>query len=313
MLKVGALVAGVAATPLSNSGAAAAPTGRAFRHGVASGDPFPDSVLLWTRVTPSEDATPGSGNGPDVAVRWEVATDEQFRQVVARGSLRTGARRDHTVKVDVRGLNPATRYWYRFRCGAETSPVGRTRTAPAGGAAVSRLRMGVVSCSNWQAGHFAAYRHLARRDDLDLVLHLGDYLYRRFTFGGLAQLSMLDLRTYRSKQASGPADPDIDDPARTITGDAQMTWLTNGVTTTEAQWKLIGNPVMIAPVRFPSNLSTRDRQALHELTGTPPVEGVPYNVDQWDGYTADRAELFSTLRRNGVHNTVFLTGDIHSA
>ncbi|WP_007027522.1 alkaline phosphatase D family protein, partial [Saccharomonospora iraqiensis] len=383
-----------------------------FAHGVASGDPLPDGVLLWTRVSPTPDAVPGSGVGPTTPVEWQVATDPRFTTVVAGGRLRTGPDRDHTVKVDVTGLAPDTWYWYRFRHGGAYSPVGRTRTAPARDAAVDRLRMGVVSCSNWQAGHFAAYRHLADRDDLDLVVHLGDYLYeygassaalrphdppvetttlahyrrrhaqyksdphlaalharvpfvvtwddhevannawaggaqnhtapqegtwtdrraaahrayaewmpvryepggrlyRRLTFGRLAELSLLDLRTYRSRQAAHPFDPVISDPARTMTGANQLDWLTSGLTTAHAQWKLVGNPVMIAPVRFPSTLSTRELHAVSELLG--PVGGIPYNVDQWDGYTADRATVFATLRDHGVRDTVFLTGDIHSA
>jgi alkaline phosphatase D len=120
------------------------------------------------------------------------------------------------------------------------------------------------------------------------------------------------LRSYRSEQVSSSVDPAIDNPERTITGDEQMRWLKDGLTGARAQWKLVGNPVMIAPVRFPSTLSTRERRALDELTGTT-VEGLAYNVDQWDGYTADRAELFSALHEHGVRNTVFLTGDIHSA
>src|SRR5689334_15143508 len=93
---------------------AAQAAARYFRHGVASGDPRPHSVILWTRVTPSDDATPGSGRGRRVTVRWQVAKDAAFRDVVAKGSFSTGPSRDHTVKVDATGLEPATRYHYRF-------------------------------------------------------------------------------------------------------------------------------------------------------------------------------------------------------
>ncbi|EHK87603.1 phosphodiesterase/alkaline phosphatase D [Saccharomonospora azurea SZMC 14600] len=409
----GALVAAARSTAAASVAPAAAES-VPFAHGVASGDPLPDGVLVWTRVTPVPQAQPGTGAGPEVTVHWDVARDEAFSDVVARGSVRTGAHRDHTVKVDVTGLEPATAYWYRFRYGSDTSPVGRTRTAPAVGAAVERLRFGVVSCSDWQAGHFAAYRHLAERDDLDLVVHLGDYLYeygvpsdgspvrphdpevemttlahyrrrhaqyktdphlaalharvpfvvtwddhesandawaggaenhtepdegtweerraasqqayaewmpvryepgghlyRRLTFGTLAELSMLDLRSHRSRQVAHPFDRGIHDPDRTIAGRDQLGWLTDGLVTAGAQWKLVGNSVMIAPVQFPSTLTTREFHALTELVG--PIEGVPYNVDQWDGYTHDRATVFRTLRDHGVRDTVFLTGDIHSA
>ncbi|MEV0966500.1 alkaline phosphatase D family protein, partial [Streptomyces sp. NPDC049910] len=149
----------------------------AFVHGVASGDPLPDGVLLWTRVTPSPDALPGSGKGPATEVGWEIAEDREFTRVVAGGLTTTTAVTDHTVKVDVRGLRPAATYYFRFLTGTAVSPVGRTRTAPAADAAAPGLRFGVVSCSNWESGYFAAYRHLAARADLDAVLHLGDYIY----------------------------------------------------------------------------------------------------------------------------------------
>ncbi|OKK08368.1 alkaline phosphatase [Streptomyces sp. CB03234] len=159
----------------------------AFLHGVASGDPLPDGVLLWTRVTPSPDALPGSGNGPDTEVRWEVSEDRAFTRTVARGTVTATAASDHTVKVDVRGLRQETVYYFRFTAGtdasAAVSPVGRTRTTPAAGATTAGVRFGVVSCANWEAGHFSAYRHLAARTDLDAVLHLGDYIYEYETGG----------------------------------------------------------------------------------------------------------------------------------
>lgn len=118
-----------------------------FQHGVASGDPLPDGILLWTRVTPTADSVPGSGAGPQVGVDWQVAADPAFGALVATGTVDTGPARDHTAKVDVRGLAPATTYWYRFRLGDIWSPIGRTMTAPAVDAALSGLRLGVVSCS----------------------------------------------------------------------------------------------------------------------------------------------------------------------
>lgn len=406
-------VALVAAAPLGAAASAAAASA-AFRHGVASGDPLPDGVLLWTRVTPSPDALPGSGIGPDVDVAWQVATDPDFGSVVQSGTFHTGAFRDHTVKVDVGGLAAGTTYWFRFGVGGDWSPVGRTMTAPAVDAAISRVRMGVVSCSNWEAGYFAAYRHLAARGDLNLVLHLGDYLYeygtgefaaggrvvrpvqpehevltltdyrirhglyktdpdlqalhaavpwvitwddhevandqwsdgaenhtpgtegsyaarvavarqayaewmpvrlgadnriyRRIRFGQLAELSMLDLRTYRSKQASGTA---VDDPARTITGQAQMDWLKQGLVGSAARWKLVGNPVMISRLDV-ATLPAWLLGPLAELLGLP-SNGFAVNVDQWDGYNADREELVDHLRAAGTRDVVFLTGDIHTS
>ncbi|MFI9174456.1 alkaline phosphatase D family protein [Streptomyces lincolnensis] len=157
--------------------ARAADEAPAFLHGVASGDPLPDGVLLWTRVTPTAQAIPGSGLGPDTPVDWVVAQDRALTTIVAKGTVTATAASDHTVKADVRGLRPATDYWFRFSAGGTDSPVARTRTAPAADAAVPNLRFGVVSCANWEAGYFSAYRHLAARGDLDAWLHLGDYIY----------------------------------------------------------------------------------------------------------------------------------------
>jgi alkaline phosphatase D len=166
-------VAGSLALPGIASGAGAP----VFAHGVASGDPLPDSVLLWTRVTPTAASTPGSGTGPSVEVRWEVSTDAAFSCVVARGVTRTGPERDHTVKVTADGLHASTSYYYRFSCQGTVSPLGRTLTAPRHTAEVASLRFGVVSCSHWAVGYFAPYRFLAGRDDIAAVIHLGDYLY----------------------------------------------------------------------------------------------------------------------------------------
>ncbi len=139
-----------------------------FQHGVASGDPLSDRVILWTRVTP---ATPVSV----VAVSYIVATDPALTQVVLRASTKTNPDRDYTVKVDATGLLPATTYYYRFTVDGVNSPIGRTKTLPVG--STQRLRMAVVSCSNHAYGYFNAYGRIAERADLDLVMHLGDYIY----------------------------------------------------------------------------------------------------------------------------------------
>ncbi|MYX13159.1 alkaline phosphatase [Streptomyces sp. SID8374] len=199
---------------------AAAP---AFLHGVASGDPLPDGVLLWTRVTPEPGAEPGSGRGADTPVRWEIAEDREFTAIAASGTTLASAASDHTVKADVRGLRPATSYHFRFTAGGEgaevRSPVGRTRTAPATGASVAGLRFGVVSCANWEAGWFSAYRHLAAHNDLDAVLHLGDYLYEYATGGYPTQGAalrehrpaheILNLADYRLRHGTYKTDTDL--------------------------------------------------------------------------------------------------------
>ncbi|MFF0743414.1 alkaline phosphatase D family protein [Streptomyces sp. NPDC004111] len=209
---VGASALPAAAAP----GAAGTP---AFLHGVASGDPLPDGVLLWTRVTPVPEALPGSGVGPDTAVGWEVAEDKDFARVVARGTTTARAATDHTVKADVRGLQPETGYYFRFSCGSALSPAARTRTTPAADATTAGVRLGVVSCANWESGYFSPYRHLAARGDLDAVLHLGDYLYEYET-GGYPEPryvvrqhepkhEIVSLADYRTRHGKYKTDPDL--------------------------------------------------------------------------------------------------------
>jgi alkaline phosphatase D len=178
-----------------------------FRHGVASGDPLADRVVLWTRVTTASAAP---------SVSWMVARDERMSQVVAKGEAQTGAARDFTVKIDAAGLQPGTTYYYRFAAGGGQSVVGRTRTLPPAG--VSRVRLGVVSCSNLPQGFFNAYGCLAKRADLDAVLHLGDYIYEyaNAQYGDGAKYGrvpapdkeMVVLQDYRERHAQYKADPD---------------------------------------------------------------------------------------------------------
>ncbi|WP_182345772.1 alkaline phosphatase D family protein [Tomitella gaofuii] len=185
-----ALVGAAAFTPamLSGPDAAAAPAtgslgsagslggGDPFALGVASGDPLPDSVILWTRVT-TDPLVPGGGVPPvPVPVDWEVARDERFRDVVARGSDVALPAAAHSVHVDVRGLEPWRRYFYRFRALGQVSPVGRTRTAPAAGADVGAMAFAWASCQAWYQGYYTAYADMAEQD-LDVVFHLGDYIY----------------------------------------------------------------------------------------------------------------------------------------
>ena len=419
VLRAGALVGAAAAGSAALCGpvGAAGAAGVVFRHGVASGDPMADRVVLWTRVTPSPEAVPGSGVGPAVTVGWEVAVDPGFTSIVRAGSVVTDAGRDHTVKFDCTGLAPDRWYHYRFRALGQTSPVGRTRTAPADGVMAGRARFALVSCSNWEAGYFAAYRHLAARADLDAVIEVGDYiyeyrtgefagkdavirphsptheivtladyrtrlgqyhtdpdlqalhahvpwictwddhetandswaggaenhtegdwatrkqasaqayfewmpvrpdslrdggtLYRRLRFGALAEITMLDLRSYRSEQVGMTDGRAIDDPGRTMTGAAQFDWLARGLRSSTAHWNVIGNSVMFSPVLVPP-LDPRTTGALTELLGLP-RQGVPYNPDQWDGYAAERRRLIELLRSAEVSDVVFLTGDIHSS
>ncbi len=392
----------------------------AFMHGVASGDPLPDRVIIWTRLTPEPAALPGTGLGKKKEqVHWQVALDPLFRRVVKKGHVETGPLNDFTVKVDVSGLAPQTTYYFQFRFKNEDSAIGRMRTAPAAGAAVSSLRFGLASCSNYEGGYFSAYRYLSQRDDLDFVLHVGDYIYeyepgaygpgaaigrvhspaneilsladyrqrhaqykldpdlqalhaahpfictwddhevtndtwkagaenhqptegnffarrsrafqayfewmpirlpdpiaaptriyRQFSFGNLADLSMLDLRQYRDLQPANGLDPAKNDPAREIVGREQLDWLKENLGASSRRWKLVGNSVMISPVDFRFANPGVPPQALQQL-GL--MLGVPFNVDSWDGYTDDRRELLEHLYTNTINNVAFLTGDIHSS
>ncbi len=138
-----------------------------FYHGVASGDPLHDRVVLWTRVTPEVDGV--------VGVQWRIATDTALANIVGSGTVTTDASKDYTVKVDANGLQPNTVYYYGFSAMGHNSLTGRTRTAPVG--SIDRLRFAVASCANYQQGYFNAYATMAKRNDLDAVLFLGDYIY----------------------------------------------------------------------------------------------------------------------------------------
>lgn len=402
---------------------------RPFMHGVASGDPLPNSVILWTRVTPSPDAVPGSGKGAPIRLCWEVATDFGFVNVVRHGETTATADHDHTVHVDPWGLNPGTEYFYRFiivggTYDGVTAPIGRTKTAPAPTACPEHLNFAVCSCANFESGYFAAYSDIARRaadGAIDIVVHLGDYIYeyasghyagkygvvrpheptweivslsdyrarygryrrdyelqaahaaapwvvmwddheiannaweqgapahtgwhgdfeqrrasamqaylewlpvrgqapsegghiyRSLKFGALAELTMLDLRSYRDKPETLNVKRSLKDD-RTIMGAEQFDWLQRKLELPETKWNIVGTSVMVSPVSL-VNMDTRVGDAVRTLIGDG-CDGLPYNLDQWDGYMADRARLMQVLaKRKDEHpdiGTVFLAGDIHS-
>jgi alkaline phosphatase D len=138
-----------------------------FYHSVASGDPLPDRVVIWTRVTPDDSVA-------SIPVRWEVSEDENFSSILLHNTTSTTPQRDYTVKVDVGNLQPGKHYYYRFTALGKTSPAGRTKTTPAD--PKDSLRFAVVSCSNWEWGYFNAYDRIAEKE-VDAVIHLGDYIY----------------------------------------------------------------------------------------------------------------------------------------
>ncbi|MDQ3069128.1 MAG: alkaline phosphatase D family protein, partial [Acidobacteriota bacterium] len=187
---------------------------RVFLHGVASGDPLHQAVILWTRVTPP----PGRR---EVAVTCEIARDARFTRIAGRTLQMASAARDFTVKVDAMGLEPGATYYYRFSALGEASQVGRTRTLPR---ETSRVRLAIASCSNLPFGYFNAYARIAARQDLDAVLHLGDYIYeyRNTEYGdgtAFGRIPMPDreitsLEDYRTRHAQYKSDPDLQEAHR---------------------------------------------------------------------------------------------------
>ena len=364
-----------------------------FYYGVASGDPAPDAIALWTKVAPAP--------GEVVAtLEWQLAEDEQFLKIVQQGQVETISDINWAVNVHVGGLKACQFYYYRFAYQGKYSRTGRTKTAPLD--AVQQLRIGVTSCANHQASYFNAYAQLARRDDVDVVLHLGDYiyeyqpggygnsqlaarahipakeivslddyraryaqyrldpdlqelharfpvimiwddhefandayvdgaqnhqpdkegawqarkqaarqayfewmpirpeqagkLYRSFSFGPLAELWMLDERMEgRSKQVKSAADSMYHSPTRSMLGQGQFEWLTNGLEQSQARWRLIGNQVIMS-----------------SLDGSKVLPQNPKFMDMWDGYPAERERLFRFFEAKNMKNLVVLTGDCHT-
>ncbi|MFD7996009.1 alkaline phosphatase D family protein [Streptomyces mexicanus] len=379
-----------------------------FTLGVASGDPLPDSVLLWTRLAPTPYQADGGLPARRVTVGWEIALDDRFRRVVRRGTATAHPEFQHTVHVEVGGLTPGHVYHYRFRAGRWISPTGRTRTAPPHHSRFPDLSFGLVSCQRYDQGHYTAYKHLAE-EDVDLVFHLGDYLYeyavdsaggsrgyaagtlpalfdhetvtledyrlryalyksdpdlraahaahpfvvtwddhetennyaddvsesegptdefllrraaayraywenmplrrpqlpdgpdlklyRRLHWGRLAQFDVLDTRQYRSNQAYGDgwqySGPESEDPARTLTGDAQERWLIDGWHRSDALWNVVPQQVTFARRYNSTTLPSK------------------VSMDSWDGYPASRERVLAGAQAAGIENLMVLTGDVH--
>ncbi|MGK9273821.1 alkaline phosphatase D family protein [Williamsia muralis] len=377
-----------------------------FTLGVASGDPLADAVILWTRLAPEPLAPRGGMSESDVPVDWEIALDNKFTNVVRRGTVNAIARDAHSVHVDVRGLEPSTEYYYRFRSGGHISDVGRTRTAPAASADVAGMTFAWASCQAWADGFFNAYGDMASAAP-DVVFHLGDYIYekpipadggrrgssampsschseahslddyrdryalykldphlqaahrtspfivtfddheiennwaagisedsaplpefltrqagalkawwentpvratihptrgdirvyRRFTFGNLAEFSVLDTRQYRSDQVNGDTDSPLNrltaDPARTITGDIQERWILDGLGSSTARWNVLAHQTPMADL-------ARSRRGSRAVS-----------MDAWSGYEASRKRVLDGVRARGIDNLVSIVGDIH--
>ncbi|WP_069174271.1 alkaline phosphatase D family protein [Streptomyces griseus] len=194
----------------------ARPVDDPFTLGVASGDPLPDGVVLWTRLAPDPLDPFGGMDRRTYPVQWEVATDERFGRVVRRGTTRVGPEFGHTAHVDVRGLKPWREYFYRFRCGGFISPVGRTRTAPSPEQLVPRMSLAFASCQAIWEGWYTAHRDLASRRH-DVVLFLGDYIYEFGNDRGIRPgdgeehntRQAVTLDDYRRRYATYKLDPDL--------------------------------------------------------------------------------------------------------
>jgi alkaline phosphatase D len=372
-----------------------------FQLGVAAGDPTPTGGVLWTRLAPRPLEPEGGMDGQRVVVTWEIADDDGFRTIVKQGRATAAPELSYSVHVDVDGLAPDRWYFYRFRSGEASSAVGRLRTAPSAGA-TTPLRFAVASCQHYEQGLYTAYAHMVR-EELDLVTHLGDYIYeyatipgrvrehaaleirtlddyrrryalyksdpllqaahhrcpwlvtwddhevdnnyagtfgenrmesdeqmrlrraaayqawwehqpvrvprarswadlditRTFDWGALARFWVLDGRQYRTRQACNGANDavpcgDWADPARTMLGQRQERWLTDGLASSRARWRVLANQVMMAP----------------NDTETGPATRV--SMDQWSGYPAARDRLLRAIADRAANRTVVLTGDIHS-
>jgi alkaline phosphatase D len=243
-----------------------------FQHGVASGDPLADRVILWTRVTTAQRSA--------VTVSYIIATDPALVQVVQQGRVKTNPDRDFTVKLDASRLRPGTTYYYRFSALGQDSPVGRTRTASVG--ATARLRLAVVSCSNHAFGLFNAYRRIAERADIDAVVHLGDYLYEYGpnVYGSLRTPEppneMVTLSDYRLRHAQYKRDADSIEMHRQhpliaiwddheTTNDSWRDGAQNHQPETEGSWNMRVDVGLQAyyewmPVRIPDVTKRRENQ-----------------------------------------------------
>ncbi len=207
---IGGAAASAALIAIGARGAVRLPAGL-FTLGVASGEPSPDGIVLWTRLAPRPLEADGGMPPQSVPVRWEVAEDDRFASIVRSGTGLADANWAHSVHVEVTGLRPGRWYHYRFIAAGETSAVGRTRTAPASGAPCDRLRAAFGSCQKYEVGFYAAYRQMVA-DDPDLIVFLGDYIYENEPFPAEAvrthgQPEAKDLPGYRIRYATYKLDP----------------------------------------------------------------------------------------------------------
>src|SRR5436190_6393239 len=182
-----------------------------FTLGVASGDPTPDGIVLWTRLAPD---LPNGGRMPPkpLVVEWQIATDEKMDHVVKKGRSAATPALAHSVHVEVRGLEPSRWYWYRFKAGSHYSSIGRTRTAPDPRKKLDKLSFAFASCQNFEVGYFTPYQHMVQ-ENLDVIVHLGDYIYESGLRTGRPRQhtgkELDSLSDYRNRYALYRTDPDL--------------------------------------------------------------------------------------------------------
>ena len=187
-----------------------------FASGIASGDPLPGAVVIWTRLMPEQGASWAKARVP---VTWEVASDEKMQKLVKKGSTFATPELGHAVHIDVTGLQPERWYFYRFHAGKQTSPVGRTKTAPAPQAANAKFNFAFASCQHFETGYYTAYKHMAQQD-LDLIIHLGDYIYEGKGVAGRTRQHTGDeittLSDYRNRYALYRTDANLREAHRLL-------------------------------------------------------------------------------------------------
>jgi alkaline phosphatase D len=387
------------------------PALKPFYHGVTSGDPLEDRVIIWTRVTPEADST--------IHVSYYVATDTAFQHIVTSGNITTDSTKDYTVKIDVTGLSAGTTYYYYFHAIGRNSLIGRTKTIPAGDNINSHLRFVVVTCNNYEGGFFNAYSKISERNDVDAVIHLGDYIYeyepggyrnvslgtqrnnlkptheilnvsdyrtryslyrldedlqkahqqhpfisiwddhefandaydtgaenhtpgaegdwetrkaigkkvyfewmpirdnasetvyRRISYGTLMELFMLDTRMDgRMAPPTHFDDPDV--PVRKMMSDTQINWLINGLASSPAKWKVIGNQIIFSDFNLGFAAGATSVPAAPNPTDIVKIRAVEdLFVDNWKGHPTQRALIIDSIKNKKIDNVVFLTGDSH--
>nr|WP_255718471.1 alkaline phosphatase D family protein [Micrococcus sp. ACRRV] len=222
MLTAGTLGVAAAALISTPAGTAHAATGpNPFTLGVASGDPWPDGFVIWTRLATMPLNQDGFGGMPDASftVEWQVSRHADFRSTVRTGTTTTSRAQGYAVHVTLTGLRAGTEFFYRFRCNGHLSRTGRAVTAPAFGSMPGHLTATVASCANWEHGYFTAYRHMAAERP-DLMIHLGDYYYEIMPYGypvssGVPRAHFngesRTLAQYRARMAQYKTDPDLQD------------------------------------------------------------------------------------------------------